>query len=220
MVYNPGNYQKYTTKNILKKKMVDLFNNKIVSIVQDAVNGQNQNNEEISKSSPKNNLKISILDAGCGEGFMSGFLYEKLGDTVEITGLEYTAEALEIAKKANPKIKYIQGDIMDMPFASDNFDIVLCTEVLEHLSDPTNAVKELERVTKGTLILSVPNEPWFCMGNLLALKNISRLGNPIDHINHWTYSSFKKFLKTNSNQNWIMDSSFPWTIAKYENSKI
>lgn len=78
----------------------------------------------------------------------------------------------------------------------------------------TTALSELLRVSRDTLIISVPHEPWFCIGNLLALKNIRRLGNPIDHINHWGYTGFRRFLNAHSSQRWNMDRSFPWTIAE------
>lgn len=207
MEYNNGNYNKYMSKNILKRKMLSKFTDKIISFIKKAVS-------ECEQRSAGKNEKLRILDAGCGEGFLSGYMHDELGNQVDITGLEYTSEALKIAKERNKDINFIQGDIMDMPFEDNSFDIVVCTEVLEHLHDPAKALSQLLRVSKGVLIISVPNEPWFCLGNLLALKNVTRLGNPIDHINHWTYSKFASFLKKNSNKKWYMDKSFPWTIAR------
>ena len=109
-------------------------------------------------------------------------------------GLEYTREAIDIAKAANQEISFVQGDIYAIPFEKNEFDLVLCTEVLEHLERPDRALRELTRVASHTILLTVPSEPWFCMGNLLTLKNVSRFGNPIDHINHWTYGGFKKYV--------------------------
>lgn len=81
------------------------------------------------------------------------------------------------------------------------------------------------RVSRRYILLTVPNEPWFCMGNLIALKNVSRLGNPIDHINHWTYGGFKKFVNSQFGGKVEFDRSFPWSIAilrleKNEDEKI
>ena len=210
MEYNSGNYDKYMTRNPLKRTMVSKLNNKILNTVRDAVKGC-----LVEKGADSANTTIHILDAGCGEGFLSSFLLAELGErNVEITGLEYTLEAIHIAREMNPNIEFIQGDVMKMPFGTDSFDIVLCTEVLEHLPDPVAALAELVRVTKHMLLITVPNEPWFCMGNLLVLKNVRRLGNPIDHINHWTFFGFSSFLKRNSVEQWNMGKSFPWTIAR------
>jgi len=73
--------------------------------------------------------------------------------------------------------------------------MVLCTEVLEHLENPEKGLKELIRVSSKYILLSVPNEPFFMLENLVRLKNVSRLGNDIEHINHWTFFGFRKFLK-------------------------
>lgn len=74
----------------------------------------------------------------------------------------------------NPSVEHIQGDITRMPFCDHSFDIVICTEVLEHLEKPGAALKELKRVAKKFILITVPHEPWFCLGNLLVLKNVSR----------------------------------------------
>lgn len=182
MQYNPGNYEKYMTKNPLKRKMVERLNKKIVGYVQQIC-------EQIREKDKDKVVKI--LDAGCGEGFITDLLARNV-ENVELIGLEYTREAIDIAKAANQEISFVQGDIYAIPFEKNEFDLVLCTEVLEHLERPDRALRELTRVASHTILLTVPSEPWFCMGNLLTLKNVSRFGNPIDHINHWTYGGFKK----------------------------
>lgn len=50
----------------------------------------------------------------------------------------------------------IIGDVYNLPFESGAFKVVLCTEVLEHLKDPTRAIEEMNRVLahQGTLILT------------------------------------------------------------------
>lgn len=205
MQYNSGNYDKYMSKNPLKRRMIDRLNKKIVS-----------NLKEMVKDIVVEESKIKILDAGCGEGFITNLLYNNLKNA-EFTGIEFTKEALEIAREMNKNINFVQGDIYEMPFKDLSFDIVICTEVLEHLEDPEKAVSELKRLSKKYILLTVPNEPWFCLGNLIALKNINRLGNPIDHINHWTFGDFKKFAKQNFGGKLVFDTSFPWTIAKWYN---
>lgn len=200
MEYNSGNFDKYMSKNPLKRKMVMRLNDKIIRISRELVN-------EIESC----NNKVRVLDAGCGEGFITNLLVSNIAN-IEAVGLEYTQEALEIAQKSNSSIQWMRGDIYQLPFEDNAFDIVICTEVLEHLSDPCMAISELKRVCKKYVLLTVPNEPWFCMGNLIAFKNILRLGNPIDHINHWTYRAFQKFLGKELG-NCTYGRSFPWSMA-------
>lgn len=203
MQYNPGNYEKYMTKNPLKRKMVERLNKKIVGYVQQIC-------EQIREKDKDKVVKI--LDAGCGEGFITDLLARNV-ENVELIGLEYTREAIDIAKAANQEISFVQGDIYAIPFEKNEFDLVLCTEVLEHLERPDRALRELTRVASHTILLTVLSEPWFCMGNLLTLKNVSRFGNPIDHINHWTYGGFKKYVHSLTEGGQIYSRSFPWTIA-------
>lgn len=94
--------------------------------------------------------------------------------------------------------------------------MVCCTEVLEHLPDPAKAVAELLRVADKYVVLSVPNEPWFCLGNLISGKNISRLGNPVDHINHYTGRGFVKFLRQCGAVKIKTFNCLVWTIAVVE----
>lgn len=130
--YNSGNYEKYMTKNPLKRKMVKRFNRKLLQIIADEI-------------STMESSKIEILDAGCGEGFIDAIILEKFPN-VQITGLEYNEEALEIACEMNEEITYLNGDITNMPFKEDFFGLVICTEVLEHLENPQKAMNELIRV--------------------------------------------------------------------------
>lgn len=201
--YNDGNLKKYVSKNKLKQKMIFNFNKMLINIISKEVIAHTNDNST-----------VKVADVGCGEGFITNLIYENIKE-IKLIGIEYTKEALEIARKNNPHIEYRQGDIYNLEITDVN--IALCTEVLEHLEYPYKAIKNLLNILadNGVLIISVPNEPWFCLGNLLALKNIKRLGNPIDHINHWTYGKFKKMIKENCKNGEKVDfyKSFPWSIA-------
>jgi len=203
--YSSGNFKKHTSKNPLKKILVNNFNNNLVNIIQD------EYNSIINPSTFHG--KIQVLDMGCGEGFISNILYNEI-QNCNITGIDFDARAIEEASKTNKGIDFIVGSIYRIPFEDNYFQFVVCTEVLEHLEKPIDALKELVRVTStsGVLIISVPNEPFFSIGNLLSLKNITRLGNPIDHINHWTKHDFKLWTEKYLGKNNKSRAPFPWTI--------
>ena len=158
----------------------------------------------------------SILDVGCGEGFtLNRFSENKVGKKLE--GIEYNKSAIQLGQKIYPNIKIKQGNIYSLPYEDNSFDLVLCTEVLEHLEEPKKALKELVRVSKKYLVISVPNEPLFMSAQLIRGKNWSRFGNDIEHINHWTMFGFPKFIKQNSNAK-ILAKRFPfaWTMLLLE----
>ncbi|MCG8617925.1 MAG: class I SAM-dependent methyltransferase [Desulfobacterales bacterium] len=108
-----------------------------------------------------------ILDIGCGEGrHMVRACQEK--DTI-CTGADFGFDNLEFTRN---KLKFHDAiddlscrdwnlscmDITAMPFDSESFDVVLCSEVLEHIPDDETAIDELIRIVKPgrTLAVSVP----------------------------------------------------------------
>jgi len=92
----------------------------------------------------------TILDAGYGNG---AFL-NTISNAYEVVGLDSSEEALKYVKTTA-----ILGDISRMPFEAENFDLVTCLEVLEHLPLDTykRALAELQRVSRKYIIISVPN---------------------------------------------------------------
>lgn len=96
----------------------------------------------------------SVLDAGCRT------LYLK--KKIESRGMDYTA--IDI----NPREKgIICHNIEEMSLKDNSFDITICSQVLEHTYNPIKAMKELKRVTRKKLIISIPNEPWFTFWRLM-----------------------------------------------------
>ena len=75
---------------------------------------------------------------------------------------------------------------------------------------------ELMRVTRQYCLLSVPHEPFFCIANFLRGKNLTRLGNDIEHVNHWGKVSFVRFLQDSGLVVRGIEMSFPWLIALAE----
>src|ERR1700747_1839639 len=77
--------------------------------------------------------KMSILDAGCGPGYVSAAAAER-GATP--TGLDFSAEMVAIAKKMFPRIEFREGDAQNLPFADQTFDRVVANFALLHLANP------------------------------------------------------------------------------------
>jgi ubiquinone/menaquinone biosynthesis C-methylase UbiE len=99
----------------------------------------------------------SILDVGCGEGTYLNMAKLKIPDSV-LCGADMSNVGLEIAKKKNPSAKFIHlNGSNKLPFDDDSYDVVVALDVLEHTFEPTVLLREMTRVSKKIVIISVPN---------------------------------------------------------------
>ncbi|HHH28755.1 MAG TPA: class I SAM-dependent methyltransferase [Polyangiaceae bacterium] len=154
----------------------------------------------------------SVLEVGCGEGFLSGYLSEKLTH-VTFTGVDLDAGDIAKLKEKFPRIDAHEGSAYDLGFLGEQtFDLVICAEVLEHLETPDVALEQIASRTKKRALLTVPNEPLFMAANFLRGKNITRLGNDIEHINHYNPRSFRRLLEPRF-EVLEVTTSFPWLLT-------
>ena len=149
-----------------------------------------------------------MLDAGCGEGYVTAWLAETL-PSCEMTGVEGREEALAVFRERLPDAQAVQGDLTELPFENDAFELVVCTEVLEHLGEPEAALRELARVSAGHLLLTVPHEPLFRAGNLVRGRYVARLGSTPGHRSTWGRRGFMRTVASEAQPlRWF--SLFPW----------
>jgi ubiquinone/menaquinone biosynthesis C-methylase UbiE len=98
------------------------------------------------------------------------------------------------AKNSLPFCDVKVGSIYQIPYSDNDFNLVTCTEGLEHLEKPYEALEELYRVTNRYVVLSVLNEPIWRILNLSGFTYIRNLGNTPGHINHWIPKNIKSLL--------------------------
>jgi hypothetical protein len=60
-------------------------------------------------------------------------------------------------------------------------------------------------------LLSIPNEPFFMMSSFIRGKNMSRPGNDVDHLQHWSSISFQRFIGRKLKMLRVIR-PFPWTV--------
>lgn len=98
-----------------------------------------------------------VLDCGCGMGYLSMVMGE-ISDC-SIVSVDGDTERLRWARRERVSAHLAQVDINRLPFASDSFDKILLSEVLEHLPDDLAGLNELWRVLRpgGTVAISVPH---------------------------------------------------------------
>jgi len=155
-----------------------------------------------------------ILDAGCGDGELSKKIKEIT--RAQVYGVDIS---LKICKPAQQKgIIVKEADLSKkIPFEDNFFDMVFTSEVIEHLINPDNFLKETKRILKddGVLILTTPNlaswynrillflgiQPWHTevstqdatigFGFLKKIKN----PKPVGHLRLFTLKAIKELLK-------------------------
>ena len=126
----------------------------------------------------------SVLDAGCGTGDLLKELFS--GGFGRLEGIDISDSMVSIASEnckegiGKGKIRIQAGSVLALPFADSSFDIVVCSGLVEYLSDDEEWVKEVKRVLKkdGILVVNVTNKiavrRW-TLGPVVKLKKLSVL---------------------------------------------
>lgn len=98
---------------------------------------------------------MKVLDVGCGAGHYLRSLRSRLDENIDYIGLDSTEYFVELAKKAfGPNEKFLKGDIFNLQFEDNAFDIVMCNNVILHLPPPpAKAISELIRTAKKYVVI-------------------------------------------------------------------
>lgn len=106
---------------------------------------------------------LKLLDMGCGAGENTLLVAEGLGQCW-VVGVDWATRPLATAHTNGLAVVQALLDGVDLPFADASFDVVVLSEVIEHLVDPDGAVDEAWRVLRpgGTFLVTTPNlAAWF-----------------------------------------------------------
>jgi len=154
---------------------------------------QNNRISVIKKLIPKNFNKILFI--GCGKG-------NELRISEKGIAFDISSTAVKMAKEKNPKFNFAIADVHKLPFKKNSFDLIICSEILEHIEYPDQAVAEIRRILKGTFIASVPN--WFSfygmfrkLAEIISGKEVTAENQQRD--NWFTPKNFKNLLQTHFN---------------------
>lgn len=127
---------------------------------------------------------LRILDAGCGDGVqLEGIIHIS---EVEVWGIDSNPIRTGRARRRFPAVKILCGDLLHMPFRERVFDIVLCSQVIEHIAQDDLVLEGLAKLLKpeGLMILGTPNEGCF-MAQLRNYIFERRILNDTDHMNFY-----------------------------------
>lgn len=182
----------------------------VKSILKSSINGQNRfywddaehaelselittlsNPEDLERQIVRDMIHLrgasSVLDAACGVATdFKGF--EIYGPKVDYVGIDKSAKMLDLSQERYPKAIFVRGDIENLPFKDNSFDVVLLKHALEHLPDYKIAVKEALRVASDIVIVNFFHK-------MLPFNKDIHLWNKSGYWDNW-YSrrKFERFL--------------------------
>ena len=153
----------------------------------------------------------TVVEVGAGEGRVTERLVERFPEATVI-GLDLLDDDLA-GDWAELGVPMFFGDAKRLPFTDGSIDLVVGLEVMEHIPQPADALREIERVCGGTTVLSVPREPIWRVGNMARGRYLKDLGNTPGHLNHWSSKQFERFV----GERFTVDAvrrPLPWTMLR------
>jgi 2-polyprenyl-3-methyl-5-hydroxy-6-metoxy-1,4-benzoquinol methylase len=123
-----------------------------------------------------------VIDVGCGTGHLLRSLVDHTAvPPVLVVGVDRSRTGIRRARALLPAAKFVVADLYRLPLDAERFDLVLCTEVLEHVREPALAVDALCRLCApgGRVAITVPDgaqDSWE------------------GHVNFWDEGEFRSFL--------------------------
>jgi 2-polyprenyl-3-methyl-5-hydroxy-6-metoxy-1,4-benzoquinol methylase len=101
----------------------------------------------------------SVIDIGCGTGHLLGLTVDRMAIPPErIVGVDHSGAGIRRARELLPSATWIVADLYEMSI-EERFELVICTEVLEHLYEPLRAVDRLRGLCAagGRVAITVPD---------------------------------------------------------------
>lgn len=190
--YPRGNvYRKYGTDHPLERRLVRNFLRSLAFAL------------------PGHHPRV-VVEIGMGEGEISQLVQARYPDSL-VLGVDLPDARLRSEWKMRQLVG-VFGDATGLPLADKTADLVLAVELLEHVRDPSLVLRELLRVASGPVVLSVPREPVWRIGNILRRRYLRAFGNTPGHLNHWSRRSFVRFVTLHATVVEV-HSPLPWTIV-------
>jgi ubiquinone/menaquinone biosynthesis C-methylase UbiE len=125
----------------------------------------------------------SLLDVGGAEGY-TGYVIQKLfGGHIEHSDL--SEEACQRAREIF-NLKSTPADVQALPYEPDSFDVVLCSETLEHVPSAEASLRGLLKIARKAVVVTLPHEPQELIDHLKAADKFHA------HLHTFTEHSFDK----------------------------
>jgi SAM-dependent methyltransferase len=167
---------------------------------------------------PKN--LSTVLDVGARDGHFSRLLTEHFES---VTALDLTMPQFDFER-----VRPVQGDVTKLQFPDNSFDVVFCTEVLEHIPSLEKACSEISRVAGHALVIGVPYKQDTRLDRTTC-NHCGRTNPPWGHLNTFDEHKLSRLFsdcrvirtsfvgttndQTNALSTWLMDlAGNPWGV--------
>lgn len=121
---------------------------------------------------------LVILDVGCGPGLLTKELVLR-SRNFSVVGIDISRVAVDMAKKNCKKLSnasFFVGNVNNLSFPPNSFDVVVCKDTLHHFNDPKQAMKEMLRVVKKGGLLYIQDlrrdVPWYLLKRVISRNNV------------------------------------------------
>jgi len=125
--------------------------------------------------------RLHLLDVGSSSGIIDNYLADSFG---HVTGIDIDAPAMAHARNTFQKanLTFQQGDAMRIDWPDDSFDVVVCTQIYEHVPDAGRMFNEIYRVLRpGGFCYFAGNNRIMLMEPHYKLPFLSLLPRPVAH---------------------------------------
>lgn len=152
----------------------------------------------------------TVLEIGCGEGLLAQHLLTHGPHPERFDACDLSLDCL--ASGLDPLIQFREASIYDLPWEDGAFDLVVCCEVLEHLTEPARGLGEVTRVCRQAAIVSTPREPLWRLLNILRGSYWRDFGNTPGHLQHFTRRGLEQLVSQVLSIHKTL-SPLPWTVV-------
>ncbi len=136
----------------------------------------------------------TVLDTGCAQPFLLRDIVAR--HKVEACGCDISDEVMELNRSVLPECEFLSLDLTQETWPGERkFDLVICSEVLEHIEDWHAAVANIVRMTGKHLLITVPSGPRRMMDRLVGhvqhfegpelVAELERNGCKIERVRRW-----------------------------------
>jgi 2-polyprenyl-3-methyl-5-hydroxy-6-metoxy-1,4-benzoquinol methylase len=187
-------YDKYESRNPLVRRIMRGFSDALEDMVRQAA--------------PQD-----IHELGCGEGH---WVLDWRRQGMNARGSDFSEKIIALAQENAISAQldasiFSVRNIYEVTRETDSADLIVCCEVLEHMSDPVEGLQALHRITQSHIILTVPREPIWRALNMARGAYLKHLGNTPGHVQHWSTREFVALVERHFDVI-AVKTPLPWTM--------